>query len=85
MGNMVINTKHHIGGKSNYYTAKVIFRGIKLNITFDNISNELTIHEWYKISKSQYDELHNKLTSYFKNKSEQGLNGGEKNGCIHNI
>lgn len=85
MNNIVVNTKHHIGSKSNYYTAKVIFRGIKLNITFDNISNELTIHEWYKLSKSQYDELHKKLISYFKNNTEQELNGGEKNDCIHNI
>lgn len=40
-----------------YYIAKITYKGISLNITYICATNNLIIHEWYKLSKEDLKRL----------------------------
>lgn len=63
--------KRHTGNNSDYYTIKVIYKGIKLNITYDICEKSIIIHEWYKLTKEQLLEVQVRINTYIKNNTEQ--------------
>ena len=68
MNNIFISKSNlHTGNQSNFYTAKASYNDIILNITYDCNSQNIIIHEWYKLSKNQIAEVTAELKNYFKN------------------
>ena len=68
MNNLIITKSNlHIGNQSRFYTAKARYNDIILNITYDCNSQDILIHEWYKLSKNQIIEIAEELKKYFEN------------------
>ena len=68
MNNIFITKSNlHIGNQSKFYTAKARYNDMILNITYDCNSQDIIIHEWYKLSKNQIIEVTEELKKYFEN------------------
>lgn len=68
MNNLIITKSYlHTGNQSKFYTAKASYNDIILNITYDCNSQNIIIHEWYKLSKNQIIEVTEELKKYFEN------------------
>lgn len=62
---------HYKGEGYNFCTAKITYKQLKLNITYDYEIDNLIIHEWYKIqNRTELTDLIEQLKKYFKNKTE---------------
>lgn len=57
--------EHFKGSVNDIYTAKLIYQNRKFNITYDCKENNLIIHEWYKLTKDEINNITNELTNYF--------------------
>lgn len=68
MNNIFITKSNlHVGNQSRFYTAKASYNDMILNITYDCNSQDIIIHEWYKLSKNQIIEVAEELKKYFEN------------------
>lgn len=67
----VTKFRRHTGNDSDYYTIKVIYKGIKLNITYDIHKKSIVVHEWYKLTEEQLLDVQEKIDVYIKNNTEQ--------------
>lgn len=63
--------RRHTGNDSDYYTIKAIYKGIKLNITYDIHKKSIVVHEWYKLTEEQLLDVEEKINVYIKNNTEQ--------------
>lgn len=68
---MVINcgtlekVKHFKGNVYDIYIAKLVYQNRKFNVTYNYKENNLIIHEWYKLTKDEVNNITNELTNYF--------------------
>lgn len=68
MNNLTITKSNlHTGNQSKFYTAKASYNDIILNITYDCKSQNIIIHEWYKLNENQIAEVIAELKKYFEN------------------
>lgn len=67
MNNIFITKSNlHIGNQSKFYTAKARYNDMILNITYDCNSQDIIIHEWYKLSKNQIIEVTEELKNILR-------------------
>ena len=69
---------YHKGDVSEYYTAKIRYDDMNFNITYDCKTENLIIHEWYKIDSCQIYKLTEHLKRHFKNKTKKVLKEKEE-------
>lgn len=65
----LISEKLHIGNVSKFYTAKLKYNGVNFHITYDCLTENLILHEWYKLDESQLSSLTEELKKHFQNKA----------------
>lgn len=58
--------EHFRGNEENFYIATLIRNRKVFNITYDCNRGNLLIHEWYKLSKKEINEITNELSMYFR-------------------
>lgn len=68
--NVKCGTLHHIKRNTGKITdcifAKLLHKKTDINLTYDCNSSNLVIHEWYKLSTSELDEITEELKQFFK-------------------
>lgn len=62
--------EHFKGNVENFYTARLMRSKKTFNITYDCNQSNLIIHEWYKLSKDELNEITQELTEYFESIKE---------------
>lgn len=63
----IIKINYHEGTTSRFYTIKAVFNGVKLNITHDINTDKSIIHEWYKLTTGELNDVIENIQSYLKN------------------
>ena len=67
----VTKLKRHTGNISDYYAIKIIYKGIKLNATYNIYKKSTVVHEWYKLTGEQLSDVQDKINTYIKNNAEK--------------
>lgn len=65
----VTKSNLHIGNTSKFYTARAKYNDVNFNITYDCVTGNTTIHEWYKFDKHQISEITGEVNKFFANQA----------------
>ena len=67
----IINVRHRKGATTEAYAAKVLYRKVRLNATYDCINGNLVIDKWYLFNDDELSSLRQQLGKYFQSLSSK--------------
>lgn len=62
----IINVRHRKGATTEAYAAKVLYRKVRFNATYDCITRNLVIDKWYLFEDGELSSLRQQLDKYFQ-------------------